>query len=440
MLLVLSPISVIAQRCSIGPDNYKGWHAQRLANQWVTLEIVPQLGGRLMQVSFGPHSYLFVNPVYEGKYFPPSQAAGKWFNYGGDKIWPLPEGSAENEWPGGSDVLDDSEYSARVTSTGEICTLHLDGPPDARTGLQYHRDISIDGQSPRIRFHAVMTNASAHAIEWSVQSVSQYDTADASHPGTYNQNFWAFTPVNAASAYLNGYHIRSGVAEHPSFAVRGALFTLHWTYLQSEVWLDSPGDWVAVVDGQSSFAMVERSRVQPKATYPGKATVIFYIDGPALRMDPSGNARLTSADPRETPYYMEAELNSPMVQLQPGEFYGFDTEWFPTRATAALQQVTDAGVVMTPLSATRSGAGLMVTGEFGVFSAGHLIARLYDQHGQIIANERVSAASPLEVARINATVPAPQNAASVGLHLEDSQQRDLGSLGECRVAGVTVSQ
>ena len=29
---------------------------------------------------------------------------------------------------------------------------------------------------------------------------------------------------------------------------------------------------------------------------------------------------------------MEAELNSPMVRLEPGEEFNFDTSWFPTRA------------------------------------------------------------------------------------------------------------
>src|SRR4051794_30200632 len=76
--------------CRIEVTNYKGWHAQQLSNRWLQLIVVPQNGGRLMQVVFGGHSFLFVNPKYVGQYFPPDPI--RWFNYGGDKLWPLPEG------------------------------------------------------------------------------------------------------------------------------------------------------------------------------------------------------------------------------------------------------------------------------------------------------------------------------------------------------------
>ena len=65
--------------CRIEAMDYKGWQAQQLTNRWVQLIVVPQNGGRLMQVTFAGHSYLFVNPKYGGKYLPPT--ASKWFNW-----------------------------------------------------------------------------------------------------------------------------------------------------------------------------------------------------------------------------------------------------------------------------------------------------------------------------------------------------------------------
>ena len=73
--------------CHIEPVNYKGWQAQQISNPWVKLIFVPQNGGRLMQVIFNEHPFLFVNPRYAGKYLPPSTS--QWFNYGGDKLWVL---------------------------------------------------------------------------------------------------------------------------------------------------------------------------------------------------------------------------------------------------------------------------------------------------------------------------------------------------------------
>ena len=101
--------------CHVEPADYKGWHTQQLSNRWVRLIVLPQNGGRLIQVIFAGHPYFFVNPKYEGKYLPPSES--QWFNYGGDKLWLLPEGNDdEQHWAGNSDLLDDGPYSIRKRS------------------------------------------------------------------------------------------------------------------------------------------------------------------------------------------------------------------------------------------------------------------------------------------------------------------------------------
>jgi hypothetical protein len=261
--------------CHIETVEYEGWEAQELSNRWVKLIVVPQNGGRLMQVIFGTHAYLFVNPQYAGKYLPPAQ--GKWFNYGGDKLWPLPEGTQdEQHWAGGSDVLDDGPYSFQASSQDRQCAITLTGPADPRTGLQFMRTVSLDSDSPQIRFHALMKNSAAHPIEWSVQSVSQYNTADPRDASRYNRDFRAFTPANPHSSYLERYHVRFGPAENPFATVReNGLFTVHYGYLAAELWLDSTAGWLAVVDGATGYAMVERSHYLASAQYPGKASVIF---------------------------------------------------------------------------------------------------------------------------------------------------------------------
>src|SRR5882762_7251383 len=46
--------------CHVESIDYKGWKAQQISNRWVRLIIVPQNGGRLMQVNFNGHDFLFV--------------------------------------------------------------------------------------------------------------------------------------------------------------------------------------------------------------------------------------------------------------------------------------------------------------------------------------------------------------------------------------------
>lgn len=420
--------------CRVEAAKYKGWDAEQLSNRWVQLVIVPQNGGRLMQVTFNGHAYLFNNPKLAGKYFPPT--ADKWFNYGGDKIWLLPEGNNdEQHWVGNSDVIDDGPFTFRKLSDGKQCEVELTGPADPQTGVQFQRTIHIDADSPSIQFHATMKNVTGHTLEWSMQSVSQYDTSDHSAPEQtrINHDFWTFTPANPSSAYLDRYHVRFGPAENPSVEVRDdGLFALHYPHMAAELWLDSQAGWLAVVDGSSRYAMIERFQYEPDKTYPGKASVIFWTNGQEMHLNADGVPTL-STDPDSSPIYLEAELNSPMCRLRPGESCSFDTQWFPTRAGSDFRGVTDPGVVMRPLQATLDGEKVKLSGSFGVFFEGRLVAHFYDQHGASVGVMRIADVSPTEPVTLESQLTPPAKAARVSLHLEDESGVDRGALQEVRI-------
>ena len=426
--------------CRVEAVDYKGWQAQQLSNRWVQLIVVPQNGGRLMQVTFAGHAYLFNNPKLAGKYFPPS--SGQWFNYGGDKLWLLPEGNNdEQHWAGNSDVLDDGPYTLRKISEGQHCEIELTSPSDPQTGVQFTRTIRLDADSPRIAFHASMKNVTGHTLEWSMQSVSQYDTSLPSAPGSdqnanMNHDFWTFTPANRSSSYLNRYHVRFGPAENPAARVRDDdLFTVHYVHMAAELWLDSTEGWLAVVDGSSHFAMVERFQYEQNKPYPGKASVIFWTNGPEMRLNSDGNPSL-SADPDASPYYLEAELNSPMCRLHSGESCSFETEWFPTRSGKEFHGVTDAGILIRPLKATATQNGkISLSGSFGVFYSGHLAARLYDEHGHAAAVIPVAEVSPNERVSLESEIASPGKTSRVSIHLVDDSGVDRGALQEVQLSG-----
>src|SRR6201987_821316 len=411
--------------CQIAPVDYQGWHAQQISNQWLRLIIVPQNGGRLMQVTFAGHAYLFVNPKFAGKYFPPSSS--QWFNYGGDKLWLLPEGNKhEQHWGGNSDLLDDGPHTFRKISEGQRCEIELMSPSDPQTGVQFTRTIHLDADSPRIAFHASMKNVTGHSLEWSMQSVSQYDTSlsgaqSSDHAAQRNPDFWTFAPANRSSSYLNRYHVRFGPAENPAVRVRGDdLFTVHYAHMAAELWLDSHEGWLAVVDGNSQFAMVERFQYEPTKTYPGKASVIFWTNGPEMRLNSDGNPSM-SADPDASPYYLEAELNSPMCKLRPGESCSFETEWFPTRSGNEFPGVADSGILIRPLKATATEKGkIKLSGSFGVFYSGQIVARLYDEHGHAANVTPVAEVSPNQPVSLETEIASPGKTSRVSIPLGDA--------------------
>lgn len=424
-----------AGTCAVEAVDYKGWQAQQISNRWVQLVIVPQNGGRLMQVTFAGHPYLFNNPKLAGKYFPPS--ANQWFNYGGDKLWLLPEGNEdEQHWRGNSDLLDDGPSSFRKLSDGKQCEIELTGTPDPQTGIQFSRTIRLDSDSPRIRFHASTKNVSGHVVNWSMQSVSQYNTGDPSSASQFNHNFWTFTPANPSSAYLNRYHVRFGPAQNSAVGVRDdGFFTVHYVHMAAELWLDSTQGWLAVVDGSSHYAMVERFDYEESKIYPGKASVIFWTNGPEQRLNDEGVTSLSN-DSDSGPYYMEAELNSPMCKLRSGESCAFETEWFPTRAGDEFHGATDAGIVIHPLKATQlDNSKVKLSGSFGVFFSGRLVAHFYDEHGASAGTTPVMNVSPTEPISLDTEAASQGNATRISLHLEEESGLDHGSLGEVKISG-----
>lgn len=428
-------VATTGDACRVDRVSYMGWQAQQVSNALVQLIFVPQNGGRLMQVVFDGHPYLFVNPEYAGKSLPPSNS--EWFNYGGDKIWVLPEGNDdEQHWVGNSDVLDDSPFSFETVSQGRRCEVVLKGAADPQTGLQFTRTVSLEANSSRISFHTVFANASGHPIEWSVQSVTQYNTADASNPGRHNQNIWGFSSANPASSYLNRYHVRFGPAENSAAKVReNGIFAVHYAPLAAELWLDSEDGWLAVVDGASRYAMVERFRYDETKPYPGKASVIFWTNGPELHQAPDGTVTFGRGEKQASPFYMEAELNSPMVKLYPGEAHSFDTEWFPTRGDSSFQGVTDAGLILTPLRAVEANdpGKITLTGAFGVFSAGKLVAHFYNAHGTAMGMQALQDVDPRKLSLLEMPVAFSGQPGRVSLHVVDSNGMDHGTLGEVPV-------
>jgi hypothetical protein len=418
--------------CRVEPVDFFGWSAQQISNQWLRLIVVPQNGGRLMQVTFAGHDYLFVNPELRGKYLPPTSS--QWFNYGGDKLWLLPEGNQdEQHWVGNSDLLDDGPYTFKKLAEGQRCEIELVSPADPETGIQFARTISLDTDSPRIQFRARMKNITGHTLEWSMQSVSQYSTSIPGSPAKRNPDIWGFTPANPASGYLLRYHVRFGPAENPAVSVRDdGLFAVHYAHWAAELWIDSVAGWLAVVDGTSRFAMVEKFRYEANKTYPGRASVIFWTNGPEPHFNSDGEATLGGT--KDSPYYMEAELNSPMCRLNPAEECQFDTDWFPTRTESDIHGITDAGILVHALRATQlDGGKIRLTGSFGVFYAGRLIAHLYDDRGAGLDTAPVAQVTPAELVDLKTDITPAGRAARLSLHLVDQNGVDRGPLQEVRI-------
>ena len=415
--------------CTVSPVNYRGWKATELANRWVKLYVVPEIGGRLMQVNFGGHDLLYINPKFVGQVLPLGVHRGDEHNYGGDKINPLPEGNQdEQHWAGYGGYVDYAPNTLRVLARERNhCAVRLTGPTLDEIGQRYIRDIEIDGETPLIHFHNVMENVSGFPQAWSEQTITEYAVSEPAGSENFDKNFYGVTEVNPKSAYTDKpYHIRTGPQDNPAFDVRDGTLRVHWNDIMQEVWIDSPTGWLAAVNGDTGYTVVERHDIDPAHSYPGDASIIFYSSGPPRkRRNAPPNAEMP---PREGPF-MEAEVNSPMVELKPGQSYAMDTTWYPTRMNQDFETTTWSGVIGQPLVATRKPDGIELTGEFGVFYHGTLVAHIYPRTKED-NTIKVMDVTPTEEVHLQTTIAAPPNTARISIHLVDDKGIDRGPLGE----------
>ena len=211
------------------------------------------------------------------------------------------------------------------------------------------------------------------------------------------------------------------------------LFALHYVHMAAELWLDSRNGWLAVVDGSTKYAMVERFRFEPNEPYPGKASVIFWTNGSGLQLRSDGEPVLNSEE-GNPPFYMEAELNSPLCRLRSGESCDFETEWFPTRAGSDLRGVSEAGILLKALEARLENGKIKLAGSFGVFFSGRLVARLYDQHGASLGSVPLRDVNPAEPVLLQAEISPNPKTTRLSVHLIDVNGLDRGPLEEVPVS------
>lgn len=419
----------------IEKTQYNGWDVYQLTNGIVSLFVAPQLGGRAIQMQLGEQGFFFVNKDLAGKVLPESRNNLKvgWANYGGDKVWPAPEGwMSDNEWPSiPYYVLDGSTFHSEILEGGpEEVSIRVTSPEDQRTGVQFVRTYHVRAGTTRIKVDQTMRNISRRQIRWGIWHLIQNDAADANDPSKPNPRLYMYIPLNPQSKFPQGFRQLLGDTRHPSYTVLhgGRMMRAHYLYSVGKIGVDSNAGWYAVVNGQKDLAYVETFRYFPGMSYPDDSSIATWNNGPGtIRFGPR---ELTLADnPRQTPYFYEAETISPYATLDPFEEYSFAVGWAPTRVTDPIRDAIWTGAISEPLTAEPKGERVRLRGVFGVFEPGKVEAIFYSILGEELGRVALQATDPREVVRIDKEIAAPSEAFRVAVNLKDSQDYDLGALG-----------
>ncbi|MBI9019395.1 MAG: DUF4380 domain-containing protein [Phycisphaerae bacterium] len=430
IILALSmAFTVLFSGCQSNPQD---WSTVHMDNELIDLQLVPEIGGRVLQYKLGDYGFFLVNEDLYGKK-PPVSGVGPddaWLNYGGDKLWLAPQGwDNDQQWPGPPDpVLDGQPYAMETIGPKEI---RLTSRKDQRSGVQLSRVIKMYDGTSRVDIAATMKNIDTKSRRWGIWGHTQFNAGNR-HGKGHNENYWAYCPLNKNSIFPKGYSVQYGLVNNMSFKpdYDNSMMKVHYQRRVGKIGIDSPAGWVATVDATDGYVFVHRFEYEPGKPYPDNSSVEIWMNGLG-EFVAWGRVNKMPEDIKDNPYNFESEVISPYANLKPGEEYTYKYKWYTAKIPTGtgVRDCSDVGVVCEDLAAVRNGKSLKITGKFGVFYEGSLSIHYADSDGKNIHAETIiPKVSPLKEIVLPNTIQAIDNTSSVSLNLYDKTGRDLGQL------------
>jgi len=420
-------------------SSYRGWKSLLLENDLVRLQVVPQIGGRVIQYALGDKEFLWVNPALVGRTSPATglDTDGGWLNYGGDKLWPAPQGwDGDEQWPGPPDAVLDGQPHRAVTDL-EPAGIRLTSGDDPQSGIRFDRRIRVHPGSTRVSFEATMTNVDDEPRRWGIWAHTQLDVG-LPDGDDYNRLMRAWCPINPHSHFDRGYDVIFGEEDNPSFEVdaeRG-LMQVGYRYQVGKIGLDSHAGWVATVDGRQGDVFVQRFEFDPELPYPDGSSVEFWHNG--LGRIFAYDQWLDMPDDRgANPYVFESEILSPFARLRPGESYTWTYDWYACRIGGdhPVVDCSDVGVVSEPLTCRREGDRLRLGGRFGVFHQGRLVLELRDENAEALETSVLDTnATPLKPVVLDLELKLFPGVRSVAVVLQPAGREPGGEVDQLVLA------
>jgi len=392
----------------------------RLDNGLIAVQVDPALGGRIMEYALGGKNFLWVNPELACQPPPPGGLApdGGWLNYGGDKLWPAPQGwDNARQWPGPPDaVLDGLPHALRKLSA---TAFRLTSGKDPLSGVQFSRVVRIFPETTRVSFTATMKNIDTKPRRWGIWAHTQLNAALPN--GQPNRRMQACCPLNPRSHFPQGYAVIFGAKDNPSFQREGNLMRVRYRCKVGKIGLDSPAGWVATMDGTTGHVFVQRFVYAPDKKYPDGSSVEFWLNGQG-KIHAYNKEITMRPKPPENPYIFESEVLGPFARLEPGESTTWQYDWYAcTVSGLRVVDCTEAGVIVKPLRVSIHAGRVRLRGSFGVFAPGTLEARFFDAKGKPISVTTLDhSVSPLRPVLLDTILPHTRTTTSVALHVQDA--------------------
>lgn len=418
----MNPLSrepVLSTACHVNVTNYEGWKALRLANGILELFVVPEIGGRIVQLRLGKADYFYLNPRHLGRIYTQKENSFEegWKNYGGSKVWPAPQGwSDDAQWPGPPDpILDGGPHRAQIIDdTPDSVAIKLESPDDEYTGLKFSKEIRLSRGAAKVDIGHHVCNTSLRPVRWSIWQVTQQVATGglsvAAPLKTHRQ-------IYGDEIYRNSEVLPDKNLWRLSYVNQVAKFVIN-----------PESGWLATSHGDLHAALVETFPVFRDVIYPDGGPVEIWINGKGT-FTVHGDKVNMEDDPNGCDPYIETEVLSPLVELDPGQQYTFRIGWHCcATGGSSICDVNSCAAIETPLLARVEDGRVRVKASFGVFRSGILEIALVQKSGKSGPVYVVGPVEPSVACSIDESIPFENESFRVALRLRNTEGKLLGTV------------
>ncbi|PWJ41799.1 hypothetical protein [Sediminitomix flava] len=425
-------------------SNYKGWKWDSIyvyKNPYISLAVVPDAAGRVLEYNLGETASLWINPKELGKSYDNGDEVKlhEWRNFGGYRLVPIPmnnwaintAGSKVERWPPPV-AIGDAPYQVAISEDKqgkEVLEVHskvqqmpvplwngrekaFSQPNSVDEEIQYSRTLSTEENSSRVFYTHTLKNVGEKEIDRGIMTTSQHMswTDSLLQDG---ENFVAYIPFSTKYKMPDGeqFHINVTPEMHWRYVHRNrmpldknnpehvekyfnvgtnwtgevapGIFEIHFDYnIMGGFHMVSSESWLCYVNKTNLTAFVKMfAPYDPTLTYEEGVNIAIYNSG------------------METGY-LETEVKTPIYKLKSGEHFDFEEIHAAAKILSTpVLAVKNAGIVTEYLTFDEKQSALK--GKYGVFFKGKAILKLWGDSSEVLKTIELSEVDPLHGFELN---------------------------------------
>ncbi len=404
-------------RAGVEEVRYHNRPALRMSNGLVTVLIMPEIGGRILEYKLDAHPLLWVNPDERGKVYNPADIASGSVpppDYGGYHALPVFSGeNAPNRDIRKSELAGGVWTYEILTGRGQKAEVRMTSP--AADGLQITRNVVLYAGSTRVRVVERFQNVGDQPVSFAIGHFAQVP-ASLSNQQKFSKEAKVYVPLRADSRHERGFvSLAAGGSDQFKQIEDGALLEVSAGGADGFVGVDSTAGWAAYMDTKNKYALVNRFSVNPIEDYP--------------EQNSSVTVRTSSARS-----FMNLAVFGPIVTLSAQNTAESAVDWYATRVEPPIRAVTEVAAIHQAPEVTKTRDEFRVKAVLGVFALGEIHALLKNIDNIPVGETAKIPVKPTDIAVVDKGIPLENRAASVVMELNNREGSPLGEVASMSVA------